>query len=141
MTAEAIDTVLRSLEEYRWGWRADLPGIRFISQPVCLRVDTQPMPTGTPSPPLDATEQALVRLVLGRLPELLPVIEREYRGHADSPDIIERVHEPAVWLSRDILAEEGPGRWAFAAGITDAPDWTIAADFDGLSFLRIWSGD
>ena len=104
-------------------------------------MDTQPIPTGGPSPPLSATETSLVRLILGGLPELLPVIEREYRGHADFPDIIDRVHEPAVWLSRDILAEEGPGRWSFAVGIADAPDWTIAADFDGLSFLCIWSGD
>ncbi len=141
MTAEAIDAVLRSLEEYRWGWRANLPGVRFIGKAVGLRVDTLPIPTGGPSPPLDATETALIRLVLGGLPELLPVIEREYRGHADSPDIIERVLEPAVWLSRDILAEEGPGKWSFAVGIAVAPDWTIAADFDGLSFLCIWSGD
>lgn len=141
MNTEAIDAVLRSLQVYRWGWRADLPGVRFIGKPVELRVDTQPIPTGGPSPPLDATETVLVRLALGGLPELLPVIEREYRGHADSPDIIERVHKPAVWLSRDILAEEGPGRWSFAVGIADAPDWIIAADFDGLSFLRIWSGD
>lgn len=141
MDAESIDAVLRSLAEYRWGWRADLPGVQFLGQPVGLRVDTQPIPTGGPSPPLDATETALVRLVLGGLSNLLPVIEREYRGHADSPDIIERVHEPAVWLSRDILAEVGPGRWSFAVGIANAPDWTIAADFDGLAFLLIWSGD
>ena len=141
MTAEAIDVALRSLEEYDWGWRTALPGVEFIGRPVGLRVDTRPVPTGGPSPPPDEVETALVRLVLGRLPELLPVIEREYRGHADSPDVIERVHEPAVWLSRDTRAEEGPGRWAFAVGIADAPDWTIVADFDGLSFLGIWSGD
>jgi hypothetical protein len=141
MDADSVDAVLRSLRKHRWGWRTDLPGIRFIGKPVGLRVDTQPIPTGGPSPPLDATETALVRLVLGNLPELLPVIEREYRGHADSPDIIDRVHEPHVWLSRDWLAEAGPDFWSFVVGIADAPDWGIHAEFRGLEFQRIWSGD
>ena len=134
MDAEAIDAVLRALEEYRWGWRAVLPGVRFIGKPVGLRVDTQPIPTGGPSPPLDPFETALVRQVLGALPELLVVIEREFRGHADSPDIIERVHQPHVWLSRDWLAEVGPDHWSFVVGVADAPDWGIHAEFAGLAF-------
>lgn len=141
MHADDIDAVMRSLREHRWGWRADLPGVWFIGKAVGLRVDTQPIPTGGPSPPVDGTETALVRLVLGHLPDLLPIIEREFRGHADSPDIIDRVHEPHVWLSRDWLVEEGPDFWSFVVGIADAPDWGIHAEFSGLVFRRIWSGD
>jgi hypothetical protein len=141
MDASDIDRVLRSLVEHRWGWRADLPGIRFIGRAVGLRVDTQPIPTGGSSPPLDGTESALVRLVLSHLSELLPLIEREFRGHADSPDIIDRIHEPHVWLSRDWIVEEGPDFWSFVSGIADAPDWGIHAEFDGLVFRDIWSGD
>src|SRR5262245_5764888 len=141
MEVDAIEAVLRSLQEYRWGWRTTLPDIRFIGKSVSLRVDTQPIPTGGPSPPLDANETALIRLVLGNLPGLLTEIERHDRSHADSPDIIERVHEPSVWLSRDILAEEGPDHWAFVSGIEDAPDWTICAEFAGLAFQEVWSGD
>jgi hypothetical protein len=139
--AEAIDTVLRSLQAYRWGWRTDLPGFRFIGKPIGLRVDTQPIPSGGPPPPLDVVETALVLRVLTALPELLPFIDQEFRGHADSPDIIERVQKPHVWLSRDWLVEEGPGHWSFVISIADAPDWGIHADFDGLTFQRIWSGD
>jgi hypothetical protein len=141
MEAVAIDAILCSLQEYHWGWRTALPNVRFIDKPVSLRVDTQPIPTGGPSPPLDPTETALVRLVLGHLTSLLPEIERHYRSHADSPDIIERLHEPSVWLSRDILAEERSDRWSFVVGIADAPDWTICAEFAGLVFQEIWSGD
>jgi hypothetical protein len=141
MEEVAINLVLGLLEEYRWGWRTPLPNVRFFNKPVYLRVDTQPIPTGGPSPPLDAEETALVRLVLEHLPGLLPEIERHYRSHADSPDIIERLHEPSVWLSRDILSEEGPDHWCFVVGITDAPDWTICAEFTGLAFQVIWSGD
>jgi hypothetical protein len=141
MEADSIKTVLASLQEDRWGWRATLPDIRFIGKAVSLRVDTQPIPTDGPSPPLDETETALVRLVLGNLPGLLTEIERHYRSHADSPDIIGRFHEPHVWLSRDWLAEEGPDFWSFVVGIADAPDWGIHAEFRGLEFQQIWSGD
>ncbi len=142
MDAEAIDAVLGSLEEYRWGWRAVLPGVRFIGQPIELRVDTQPVPTNDPSPALDAAEMALVRLILGSLPALIAEVERQYLAYnADFPEVIERVHEPRVWLCRDVLAEEGPGRWSFVVGIRDAPDWGIHSDYDGLAFERIWSGD
>src|SRR5262249_33581216 len=127
--------------EYRWGWRAELPGVRFIGKPVGLRVDTQPIPTGGPSPPLDATETALIRLVLGGLPAPVPAVEREDRRHAHFPDILERGHGARGWLSRAVLAEEGLGRWSFVVGIADAPDWGIHADFDRLEFQRIWSGD
>lgn len=141
MDADAIDAVLRSLGEYTWGWRVALPGVRFMGKSVGLRVDTQPIPTGGPSPPLDAAETALVRLVLGGLPGVLAEAERRYREHADSPDIIDRADEPSVWLSRDVLAEEGPGHWALVVGIAGAPDWATHAEFEGLEFHEIWSGD
>jgi hypothetical protein len=141
MEVDATEEVLRSLQQYRWGWRGMLPEVYFIGKPVALRVDTQPIPTGGPSPPLDEMETALVRLILGQLPALLAEVERHYREHADSPDIIDGVHEPSVWLSRDVLAEEGPDRWSFEVGIAGAPDWSIQADFAGLAFQCIWSGD
>ena len=141
MEPASIEEVLQSLQQYRWGWRATLPGVRFIGKPVSLRVDTQPIPTDGPSPPLADTEVALVRLILGKLPALLVEVERHFREHADSPDIIDRVHEPSVWLSRDVLAEEGPDRWSFEVGIAGAPDWSIQSDFAGLAFQNIWSGD
>lgn len=135
------EAVIRSLRPYTWGWQANIPTVSFLGRSVFLRVDTIPEPTGRGSPPLDAVEMALVRLVLGALPDLLPAIEQRYREHADSPEVLERVEEPCVWLSRDILAEEGPTRWAFVSGIGNADDWAIHAEFDGLTFCEIWSGD
>ena len=142
MNTTAIDTVLRSLQRYDWGWRTRLPDIRFIGQPVELRVDTQPMPIGDPSPPLDGTETELVHRILGGLAGVLAEVERHYREYNnDVPDVIERVHEPHIWLSRDVLAEDGPCRWAFVVGIADAPDWCIHSEFVGLEFQEIWAGD
>jgi hypothetical protein len=84
----------------------------------------------------------LVRLVLGGLPDVLAKAEWQYRQYnADAPDMIERAERPHVWLSRDLLAAEGPMHWAFVVGIADAPDWGIHVEFEGLEFRRIWSGD
>jgi tetratricopeptide (TPR) repeat protein len=44
-----------------------------------------------------------------------------------APTQLDRVHEPQVWLSRDLLAEEGPDFCSFVVGIADAPDWGIHA--------------
>lgn len=141
MDAEAIDLVFESLQDYRWGWRTTLPSLEFIGQPVGLRIDTQPIPISGTHPLPDAAEMALVRLVLGALPQLLIEIERQYRAHADSPDIINRVHEPHIWVSRHMLQEEGQNRWSFIVRIADAQDWGIHCEFEGLDFLEIWSGD
>jgi hypothetical protein len=138
---DVTEAVVRSLRPYTWGWQANIPAVSFLGKSVGLRVDTQPEPSGGPSPPPDEAELALVRLVLGALPELLPEIERHYREHADSPKVLDRADEPRVWVSRDMSAEEGPTRWAFVTGIADAPDWTIQAVFDVLTFREMWSGD
>src|SRR5205823_1057502 len=80
MEPGAIEAVLRELQPSRWGWRFNaLPGAHFLGKPVGLRVDTQPIPTGDPSPSLDASETELVRLVLGGLPGVLAEVERQYR--------------------------------------------------------------
>ena len=112
---ETIEAVVQTLRPYTWGWQATVPGVSFLGRPVGLRVDTQPEPTGGPSPPPDETEVGLVRLVLGALPTILPEIERHCRDHADSPDILglgpirwkfvrdDRVFEQPVPPARAIL--------------------------------------
>jgi len=68
MGPDSIHAVLRGLQPYDWGWRFDeLPSARFIGMPVGLRIDTQPIPTGRPSPPLDSTEIGLASTILGGL--------------------------------------------------------------------------
>jgi hypothetical protein len=142
MDAAIIEEVLRSLFPHPWGWQADLPGVRFLGQPLGLRFDTREAPAAEPPPPPDDAEVALARQVLGGLSKLLPGAEEAYRRyHAGVPGAVELAHEPIVWVSRSTLAREGPGHWALVVGIAGAEDYGTHMDFAGLSFLSVWSGD
>lgn len=143
MEPDSIEAVLQGLQPYPYGWQCELPAAaRFFGKLVGLRVDTREVPADGPPPPPDPTEAGLVRLILSGLPGVLAEAERQYAEYnADFPDLIERAHEPQIWVSREVLADEGPGHWAFVVGIVDAPDWCIHTEFNGLEFRLIWSGD
>jgi hypothetical protein len=87
-------------------------------------------------------ETELVRLVLAGLAGVIAEAERRYMAfNADFPDVITKAHRPRIWVCREFMERDGLDRWAFASGISDAPDWTICIEFRGLEFLEIWAGD
>jgi hypothetical protein len=142
MEPDVIDAVLRSLQETQWGWQAVLPEVAFLGQPVRLRVDTRPVPAEGPPPVPNADETELARLVLSGLPAALAEAERQYRAyHAGVPGAVELAHEPQACVCREQLAREGPGRWSLVVEIAGAPDYGTHAEFVGLSYVGIWSGD
>jgi hypothetical protein len=140
---DLIETVMRQLRRGPYGWFTDLPAsIHFFGQPVELHVDTRPFPTEDPPAKPNRKELNLVRLILGGLSVVLSECERQYvEYNADFPELLNKVHEPHIWVSREWLGDEIPGNWSFVVGISDAPDWGIHIEFHGLQFQQIWSGD
>lgn len=128
---------------YRYGWRGDLPAeTRFFDQPIQLRFETRPVPRDDTPPPPELDEIELARLILGKWSTLHDECERHYREYnAEFPELLGKVSEPHIWICREWLGEEPPGKWAFVSGISDAPDWGIHIEFTGLEFKEIWSGD
>jgi hypothetical protein len=105
-------------------------------------LDTRAEPAEEPPPAAEPAEIGLVRLILGGLPGVLAECERRFREYnAEFPELLGKVHEPHIRVSREWLGGEPPGDWAFVVGIADAPDWGIHAEFRGLEFREIWSGD
>ena len=143
MDPDAIEAVVQHLQPGPYGWWCELPRPeRFFGQPVELRVDTRPFPDDEPPPPPASEELDLVRLILSGLPSVLAECERQYREYnAEFPELLDKVHEPHIWVSREWLGESQSGDWSFVVGISDAPDWGIHTEFRGLEFQRIWSGD
>jgi hypothetical protein len=142
MEFKAINKVFQSLEQTKWGWRAVVPGVTFLERPLELRIDTRSVPTREPPPMPDEAELALASLVLLGLDGALAEGEcpcREY--HYGIKGAVERAHEPRVWLSREVLAKDGPGHWTLAIGIARVPDYGTHIEFQGLSCKGIWSGD
>lgn len=143
MEREAIEAILAALQPYPYGWRQELPAAHsFFGQPVSVNIETRPYPEAGDPPELVEGELDLVRLVLARLPEVLAVAEREAAAAPDAtPEVLGKVHEPRVWVCREFQERDGPARWALTWGISDAPDWTVFAEFRGLTFLEVWAGD
>jgi hypothetical protein len=135
-----IEDVLRSLTETPWGWRAIVPGIEFIGQPVSLDVQTRDVPSDDPLPVLHAEDLELARLVLGGLRAALSQAEQQYRHYyRSSPEAISLAYDPHIWLCRRFRSE--PFFWEFVIGISGAEDYGIHVEFSGLKCLGIWSGD
>ncbi|MGL6076207.1 MAG: hypothetical protein ACRC8S_18790 [Fimbriiglobus sp.] len=142
MEADAIDSILQSLQPTTWGWFAAVPGEAFLGQPVSLRIDTRDVPTDEPPPAPNPGEVALARLVLAGLTEVLAQAEEQYRTyHREVPDAVPLAHEPHVWLSRSGMALDGADRWQFVVGIQGSEDYGTHAEFTGVSYVGIWSGD
>ena len=143
MDADAIEAVLSGLQPYPYGWRQELPTLyRFFGQPVAVTIETRPFPGDGLAPSPTQAEVNLVRLVLARLSGVLAKAEQEYASYnAAFPELLGKVHEPRLWVCREFQARDGPERWAFISGISDAPDWTVFLEFRALTFLEVWSGD
>jgi hypothetical protein len=143
MLAENIEGILQTLQPDAYGWWCELPPpIRFFAKPVGVKLDTRPVPEEYPPTPPEAAEIELLRFILSGLEKLLAVAERQYNEYnIDLPELLEKVHDPHVWISREWLEKDGPGRWTFVVGIADAPDWGIHLEFRELEFLEVWSGD
>jgi len=131
LDADAIETILRALQPYSYGWRHELPvSYRFFGQSIALSIETRSIPGDDPAPAPTQTELTLARLVLAGLPEVVSRAEQEYRAYNDEfPEFAEKTREPRLWICREFQETDGPDRWALTSGISDAPDWTIFVEF------------
>jgi hypothetical protein len=143
LDTEAIEAIVSALRPYPYGWRHELPAsYRFFGQPISVTIETQSFPTTDLAPRPTPAEVYLARQILAGFSGVLATAAREYVAYnVDVPGLLEKVHEPRIWICREFQATDGPGRWALTSGIVNAPDWTIFIEFCELTFLEIWSGD
>lgn len=143
MQANAVAEALELLRPYDYGWRCVLPtSVRFFGHPVALELETRPFPAEDSPPAPSRGEADLASRILAASPEVLAVAERQYAAYnADFPDVMAKIDRPRIWICREFQERDGPDRWTFVVGISDAPDWSIFVEFRGLGFFEIWSGD
>ncbi|HAY14056.1 MAG TPA: hypothetical protein DCY02_06230 [Armatimonadetes bacterium] len=142
MDREAIETTLQSLIEYPEGRQTTLPGTTlFLGQPVRFVLQTEPIPRASPREPNDA-ELELARLILGDLPSVLLRAKAAFLSHHEqSPEFIEAVADPHIWVNEDALEYDGPTRWSFIVGCSKNASYGTHIDFDGVEVFRVWGGD
>jgi hypothetical protein len=129
----AMARALEGLQPYPYGWRSLLPAsARFFGLPVALEFETRPYPEQDPAPAPSGGEVDLAALLLAEMPELLATCERRYATYnADFPDVMAKIDRPRVWICREMQERDGPDRWSFVVGISDAADWSVFVEFRG----------
>ncbi len=144
MDETAINTLLATFVADDTGWNTQVPtsaGL-FLGHPIGMVIQTRHVPEDGPPPKPDEQKLALARQVLGSLPAVVAIAEREFVGYAGAEDgASPLVRDPHIWLSLDEFEEDGPGQWSFVIGRQGAPDYGVHVEFDGLEFLERWGGD
>jgi hypothetical protein len=137
-----IDELLKVLRPYPYGWQVEIPApYKFLGHSINLDVETRPNPDDVDAPVTNEIEIELARLILTNLSDVLGEAERRYVAYcSDEPGVLERIEHPRIWLCREFMSTDSK-HWVLAAGFVDAPDWVVHAEFSGLFFEDIWSGD
>jgi hypothetical protein len=144
MDARAIKRLLDDLQRHEHGWQGPVPRAygTFFGKQICLVVETLAVADDDASPPpLSPAEKKLARAILAELPQVLQNAEEKLRDHCAerNPEAIERIENPHIWLCRDTLEEDGPGRWEFVVGQEETPDFGYHIEFDELECQNIWA--
>ena len=128
-------------------WRAVIEDDRFrlMACPIAIEIETRSVPDESSVPEISAEESQLADVILNGLETCIAESERllendptigHIRVNGDA-----KIVNPHIWISREIMTQDGANRWAMVLGIDVNPDFGWHIQFDGLAALEIWAGD
>ena len=148
MEANRIADLPASIRGYPYGWQIAIPAEMgtLLGHPVTVNFDTRSTPGKEPPPVVTPDEADLAATILARFGEVLREVEARFteacERHRD--DGLEQIASPHVWICRDDPEKAGTRHWAFAIERRTPHavhgDYVTLVEFDGLTFLRVWSG-
>lgn len=147
MNNAALKKLLASPTPDPYGWIVTIPETRgtLFGQQLTIRFETRLLPAKKPPPEINADEQQLAGLVVSNLSDLLVEVARRFDAyHKNKKKIAElrgSIRNPHIWISREIMEDEGPDRWSFVIGFQESKDYAIDMEFDGLKCLDVAGGD
>lgn len=99
-----------------------------------------PVDDGYEHTPLSSAENALLRLILARLPAIVALIEERFASEITpkEPTFILHASEPMIWISRVEQQEKGNDWWTFCVGRDDDPETHWYFDFRGLQLIDVY---
>jgi hypothetical protein len=132
-----------TLEPDDYGWSGRFPGGPHLlfGIEIGLEINTRLVPDDPPVlPPISESQAALVRAITPALPDILTRVAAELIKHNQKfdPEFQRFLRHPAVWLSSE--HDDGVS-WTFVVERTDNPDFGYHAEFKGVEFVELWSGD
>ena len=116
----------------------------MLGLPLSIEIETRSVPSDLPIPKLNEQESTLIALILENIDHCIAESLAKLRGDESYQRIDEanaRITNPHVWMSREMMQEEGIQRWALVVGVDVNPDFGWHVEFDGLECLEIWAGD
>ena len=117
---------------------------RILGLPVSFEIETRSVPSDTPTPRLNEQESTLVALIVENINHCISESLAKLQNDESFQRLNEanaRIANPHVWISREMMNEEGAQRWTMVIGVDVNPDFGWHVEFDGLKCLRIWAGD
>jgi len=126
------------------GFHATYDSAQMLGLPLSIEIETRSVPSDLPIPKLNEQESTLIALILENIDHCIAESLAKLRGDESHQRIDEanaRITNPHVWISREMMQEEGMQRWALIVGVDVNPDFGWHVEFDGLECLEIWAGD
>jgi hypothetical protein len=128
-------------------WRAvlDDDAALLMDCPIAIEIETRTFPDDSPIPAISDVESGLIDAILARLPDCITECERLLDndptiGHI-RVDGGAKVVNPHIWISREVMQQDGDDRWVMVLGVDVNPDFGWHIEFEGLTALGIWAGD
>ena len=145
MEVHAIETLLQGLQPFEYGWQGYLPAQSgsFFGRSIGIEFETRTLSNKDPPPEINATETALAQLILSDLETVLRRAEERISEHLDGEGsgLLDDLQLPHIWMSREVLEEEGSTRWSFIVGRQDAPEMGFHLEFVGADCKDVWAVD
>ena len=140
-----MEDLLNNLEPIRkTGFCVRHDSARIFGQPLSIEIETRSVPSDTPVPKLNDQESTLIALIVENIDhcinESLTKLQDD-ESYQRLNDANARIVNPHVWISREMMHEEGMQRWTMVVGMDVNPDFGWHVEFDGLKCLEIWAGD
>ena len=140
-----MEPFLSNLEPLRkTGFRLRHSAALIFGQPVSIEIETRSVPSDAPIPNLNDQEFALVALIIENIEHCINESVAKLQGdesHQRLDEANAQITNPHVWISREMMQEEGMQRWTMVVGVDVNPDFGWHVEFDGLECLEIWAGD
>lgn len=99
----------------------------------------------SPVPAISDVEARLIDSILARLADCIAQCERLLDTDPTIGHIRinggAKVVNPHIWISREVMEQDGEDRWVMVLGVDANPDFGWHIEFERLTALEIWAGD
>ena len=130
-----MEDLLNNLEPMRkTGFCARHDSAQMLGLTLAIEIETRSVPSDTPIPRLNDHEKTLIALIVKNIDHCICESVARLQNDESYQRLNEakaRITNPHVWISREIMQNEGMRRWAMIAGVDVNPDFGWHVELTG----------